>query len=371
MTHRAFEPAQLGPITLANHIVMAPMTRSRALGSVPNDMMAEYYRQRAGAGLIVTEGTSPAPEGLGYARIPGLFTAEQVAGWRLVTEAVHGAGGRIFVQIMHTGRIFHELNLPEGAEGLAPSAIAAPGEIWTDQAQMKPHGSPRALAPEELTRVRDEFAHSAELAIQAGFDGVELHAANGYLLEQFLSPEANRRTDSYGGSVANRARFVIEVARAVADRIGAERTGIRLSPWGRNGGLTHYDEIDETYVYLATELQAIGLVYVHLVNQADPALAANTARTASAVRGVFTNTLILNGNFHTVDAIDDVLASGRADLVAIGRPFLSNPDLVQRLRTDAPLAAPQPATFFSPGPGGFADGYTNYPAATDSTSNAA
>jgi N-ethylmaleimide reductase len=359
VSHKTFEPAKLGPLALANHIVMAPMTRSRAPGGIPNDMMATYYRQRASAGLIVTEGTAPAPEGLGYARIPGLFNREQVVGWRRVTDAVHEGGGHIFVQLMHTGRIFHELNLPKGAEGVAPSAIAAAGEMWTDQAQMKPFGMPRALSLEELKKVRAEFVGSARLAIEAGFDGVELHGANGYLLEQFLHPTSNHRADAYGSSIPNRARFVLEVIGAVADAIGDERTAIRLSPWSKAGDLAHYPEIDEAYTYLARELQAIGVVYVHLL---DPTrYGAEAAPTLASIRRQFTNTLILNGGFHTLAAIDDVLTSGKADLVAVGRPFISNPDFVERLRAGVPLAAPNPATFYAPGASGFAEGYTDYP----------
>jgi len=360
MSQKLFSPARLGSLTLSNHIVMAPMTRSRALGNVPNELMAEYYRQRATAGLIITEGTSPSPNGLGYARIPGLFNQEQVTNWQRITETVHHHGGHIFVQLMHSGRIFHSLNLPEGAEGVAPSAIAAAGDMWTDQEQMKPNDTPRALRTQELAQVRDEFVHSAKLAIEAGFDGVELHGANGYLLEQFLSPHSNQRTDEYGGSVQNRARFVLEVARAVAEAIGAERTGIRLSPWGVASDMPHYPEIDETYAYLAEELQKIGLVYVHLVDHSSMGAPAVPAATVQAIREKFTNTLILAGGYDSVEKIEEAL-NGRADLVAIGRPFISNPDLVERLKTGAPLAQPDFATFYAPGPNGFADGYTDYP----------
>ena len=362
-THTAFEPYTLGRITLANHIVMAPMTRSRAPGNVPSELMVEYYRQRASAGLIVTEGTAPAPAGLGYARIPGLFNAEHVAGWKRVTDAVHHEGGRIFVQLMHTGRVFHPLNLPEGAEGIAPSAVAAAGQMWTDQQQMQPQPTPRALRTEELSVVRDEFVNSARLAIDAGFDGVELHGANGYLLEQFLHPRANQRTDGYGGSVQNRARFVLEVVRGVAEAIGADRTAIRLSPWGVNGDMPHYDEIDETYAYLAEKLQEIGVVYVHLVNHASMGAPAVPAQTVDVIRRKFTNTLVLSGGLHTVAALDAALDAGHADLVAIGRPFIANPDLVHRLKIGAPLAALDPATLYAPGPRGLGQGYTDYPAA--------
>jgi N-ethylmaleimide reductase len=341
---------------------MAPMTRSRAPGNVPTDLMVEYYRQRASAGLIITEGTSPAPDGLGYSRIPGLFDEVQVVGWKRVTDAVHEKGGHIFVQLMHTGRVFHPANLPDGAEGVAPSAVAAEGMMWTDEHQMQPQPTPRALLIEELSRVRDEFVRGATLAIDAGFDGVELHGANGYLLEQFLHPQSNQRTDDYGGSVTNRARFVLEVARGVADAIGADRTGIRLSPWGVNGDMPHYPEIDETYAYLAEELQKSGIGYVHLVNHQSLGAPALPARTVDIIREKFTNTLILSGGLHTLDAIDAALTTGHADLVAIGRPFLANPDLVARLKTGAPLAEPDTATYFAPGPNGFAQGYTDYPA---------
>ena len=363
MSNKLFAPAQLGPLTLANHVVMAPMTRNRAPGNVPNELMAEYYRQRATAGLIITEGTSPAANGLGYARIPGLFNAEQATNWQRVTETVHHRGGHIFVQLMHTGRVFHPLNLPAGAEGVAPSAVAAVGEMWTDQQQMQPQPAPRALRPEELAQVRDEYVHSAKLAMEAGFDGVELHGANGYLLEQFLNPNANQRTDSYGGSVQNRARFVLEVTRAVAEAIGAERTGIRLSPWGPFNDMAHYPEIDETYAYLAEELQKIGVVYVHLVDHQSMGAPSVPAETVATIRQRFTNILILSGGYDTVARAEEALESGRADLVAFGRPFIANPDLVERLKTGLPLAQPDLATFYAPGPNGFADGYTDYPTA--------
>lgn len=360
---KTFAPATLGHLTLANHLVMAPMTRCRALGGVPNELMAEYYRQRATAGLIITEGTSPAADGMGYARMPGLYNEEHVTNWQRVTETVHHHGGHIFVQLMHAGRIFHAHNLPEGAQGVAPSAIAAAGDMWTDQAQMQPNGTPRALQTEELGRVRDEFVRGARLAIEAGFDGVELHGANGYLLEQFLSPHSNQRTDNYGGSVQNRARFVLEVAQAVAEAIGAGRTGIRLSPWGVASDMPHYPEISATYAYLAEELQKLNLVYVHLVDHSSMGAPAVPAETVAAIRAKFTNTLILAGGYNTVTAIEGAL-EGQADLVAIGRPFIANPDLVERLQTGVALAQPTDmATFYAPGPNGWADGYTDYPTA--------
>jgi N-ethylmaleimide reductase len=363
MTDKAFTPAPLGRITLANHLVMAPMTRSRAPGSIPNELMAEYYRQRASAGLIITEGTAPAPDGLGYARIPGLFNEEQVRGWRLTTDAVHDDGGHVFVQLMHVGRIFHELNLPAGAKGVAPSAIAAAGQMWTDQQQLQPMGTPEALSADKLAQVRDQFVRSAQLGIESGFDGVELHGANGYLLEQFLHPRSNQRTDGYGGSVRNRARFVIEVARGVADAIGADRTGIRLSPWSTASDLTHYPEIDEAYGYVAEELEKIGIVYVHLVDHSRLSRLDSAATTMQLVRRTFTNTMIHAGNYTTLAEIERTLAEPRPSLVAMARPFIANPDLVERLRLGLPLSAPDPATFYAPGPNGMADGYTTYPVA--------
>ena len=362
MSSNAFEPAKLGNLTLTNHIVMAPLTRSRALGNVPNELMAEYYRQRAAAGLIITEGTSPSADGLGYARIPGLFNQEQATNWQRITETVHHHGGHIFIQLMHAGRVFHPLNLPEGAEGIAPSAVAAKGQMWTDQQQMQDQPAPRALRADELARVRDEYVHSAKLAIEAGFDGVELHGANGYLLEIFLNPASNQRTDEYGGSIQNRARFVLEVTRAVAEAIGPERTGIRLSPWGVFNDMAVYPEIDETYAYLAEELQKIGIVYLHLVDHEAMGAPAVPSEVVPLIREKFTNTLILSGGYTTVEQIDAALA-GNADLVAIGRPFISNPDLIERLEKGLPLAESDQATYYAPGPNGFADGYTDYPTA--------
>jgi len=361
MVSKLFSPATLGSLTLANHIVMAPMTRSRSLGNIPGALVAEYYAQRATAGLIITEGTSPAANGLGYARIPGLYDEQHVVGWKLTTDAVHAKGGHIFVQLMHAGRIGHHLNLPEGAELVGPSAVAAAGQMWTDQQQMQDHPTPRALSSAEVQEAVQEFVHSAKLAIEAGFDGVELHGANGYFLEQFLNPNSNQRTDEYGGSIENRSRFVLEVATAVADAIGAERTGIRLSPWGVFNDMTPYDELDATYEYLAEELQKLNLVYLHLVDHEAMGAPAVPTDIVTAIREKFTNTLILSGGYDAQRA-EEALESGRADLVAFGRPFIANPDLVERLRTGAELAQPDQATFYAPGPEGFHQGYTDYPA---------
>ncbi|WBA41698.1 alkene reductase [Hymenobacter canadensis] len=356
MASKLLSSAQLGSLTLENHLAMAPMTRARSLANVPGPLVAEYYAQRATAGLIITEGTSPSANGLGYARIPGLFSQEQVAGWKLTTDAVHAKGGKIFVQFMHTGRVSHPLNMPEGTEMVAPSAIAAAGDMWTDQQQMQPQPTPRALTTEEVKGLVQDFAKAAKLAVEAGFDGVELHAANGYLLEQFLNPHSNQRTDEYGGSLENRARFVLEVADATVAAIGAERTGIRLSPWSTFNDMALADDIDALYEYLATELQQRNLVYLHLINQENPKCAA----TIDSLRAKFTNTLILCGGYNAEQA-EAELEKGRADLVAFGRDYISNPDLAERFEQHAPLTPGDQSTFYAPGPEGFHQGYTDYP----------
>src|ERR1019366_7474377 len=246
-----FEPFAARKLTLSNRTVMSPMTRSRAVGAnVPNTLMAEYYGQRAAAGLIVTEGTSPSPNGLGYARIPGLFNADQVRGWKLVTEAVHTKSGKIVLQLMHTGRVTHVANLPAGAEVVGPSAAICPGEMYTDSQGMQPYSAPRPMNDKDISAAIKEYATSATLAIEAGFDGIELHAANGYLIEQFLNPHVNDRTDAYGGDTAGRNRFALEVASAVSAAIGADRVGIRLSPYGVFNGTGTFPEVDEQYLAL-------------------------------------------------------------------------------------------------------------------------
>jgi N-ethylmaleimide reductase len=342
-----FSALRIGALDLPNRVVMAPMTRSRAIGGVPNALMRDYYAQRASAGLIVSEGIAPSPSGLGYARIPGLFSDAQVAGWRTVTDAVHAAGGRIIAQLMHVGRIGHPLNQAAGARLLAPSAVAASGTMWTDQEGPRPFPVPAAMTLDDIAAARDEFVQAARHAIAAGFDGVELHSANGYLLEQFLHPHTNRRDDEY----RDRNRFVVEVAGAVAAAIGAERVGVRLSPYGTFNDLPLHDGVHAQYAALAAALR--GLLYLHLVGNGNEQLAA----TAEAIRAGFGGPIIRNGGYDRARA-DETLRTGAAELISFGRPFIANPDLVARMRNGAALAAPDPQTFYTAD----ARGYLDYPA---------
>ena len=355
MTH-LYEKASLGTLSLQNRFVMAPLTRCRALGNVPNALMAEYYAQRATAGLIVSEGTSPSPNGLGYARIPGIFSPAQVEGWRGVTAAVHAKGAKMFLQLMHCGRIAHPLNLPAGARILAPSAVAAAGEMWTDAQGMQPNALPAAMSEADIAATIAEFAQAAKNALAAGFDGIELHAANGYLLEQFIRPNTNVRSDGWGGAIANRARFVLAVADAAIAAIGRERVGIRLSPFGVFNDMPAYPELAADYEYLARELNARGLVYVHLVDHSPMGAPAVPDTIKAMFRREFKGTLILSGGYDAARAEAD-LAAGRCDLVAFGRPFLANPDFIERSRRGAALNAPDANTFYTAD----AKGYTDYP----------
>jgi N-ethylmaleimide reductase len=352
-----FSKATLGSLSLQNHMVMAPLTRSRATGNIPNDLMAEYYAQRASAGLIITEGTSPSPNGLGYARIPGIFSAEQVAGWKKVTDAVHARGARIFVQLMHTGRIGHGLNLPAGAKVIGPSAVAAAGEMYTDAEGMKPHPTPVAMTENDIKAAIAEFVQAARNAVAAGFDGIELHGANGYLLEQFIRPNSNRRTDRYGGSIENRARFVLDVAEATTAAIGKDKVGIRLSPFGVFNDMPLYPEMEADYTYLAQKLDAAGLAYIHLVDHSSQGAPIVPDSMKATFRASFKRTLILSGGYDAARAESD-LGAAKGGLIAFGKPFLANPDLVARWKQNAALNAPDMSTFYTPGP----KGYTDYPA---------
>jgi len=353
---RAFENAQVGPWTLPQRFVMAPLTRNRAgEGGVPTDLNVEYYRQRASAGLIITEGTQPSAVGQGYLDTPGIHSDEQVAGWAKVSEAVHAAGGRIFIQLMHAGRIAHPDN-KKGLESVAPSAIAAPGKMVTANGQVD-HPTPRALETDEVPGIVAEFVHAARQAVAAGADGVEVHSANGYLLHQFLAPSSNTRTDEYGGSPENRARLAIEVTRAVAEAIGAERVGIRISPAHNIQGVLEEDQADvrATYDALVGGIADLGLAYLSILAEPGSDLLRD-------LRERFGGPVIINSGFGevtTLDAVEGLLKRELGDLVAVGRPFLANPDLPRRWREGLELNEPNPDTFY----GGGAEGYTDYPAA--------
>jgi N-ethylmaleimide reductase len=340
-------------LPLKNHLVMAPMTRSRAIGNVPNDLMAEYYGQRPGAGLIITEGTAPLPEGLGYPRIPGVFSEAQVAGWKKVTGAVHANDSKFFLQLMHTGRIGHKDNLPEGAELVGASTIKAAGQIFTDKGGLQDHSEPVALTTEGVRDVIRGYVAAAEHAMEAGFDGIELHGANGYLIEQFLNPNVNTRTDEYGGNIEGRSKFAIELARNIADSIGKEKVGIRFSPYNTFGDMQPYQEAEvfETYRYLAQEMEKIGIAYLHIAISAQV-----PQKTLDAIRSAFTGTIILCNGF-TPETAEAALSNGIADLIAFGKSFLANPDLDKRIAGKEALNQPDFATLYTPG----AKGYVDYP----------
>ena len=352
-----FAKTTLGPLALQNHLVMAPMTRNRSIGNVPGDLAVSYYVQRAGAGLIITEGTSPSPNGLGYPRIPGIFSAEQVAAWKRVTDAVRPLGARMLMQLMHCGRIASPLNLPAGARILGPSAIAAAGEMYTDSAGMQPNALPQAMTDSDIASAVQEFVQAARNAVAAGFDGIELHSANGYLLEQFIRPTSNQRTDRYGGTLENRMRLVLEVVDACIAAIGKDKVAIRLSPFGVFNDMPAYPEMEADYAWLAGQLDARGLLYIHLVDHSAMGAPPVPDSMKAAFRKLFKGALILSGGYDAARAEAD-LGAGKCDLVAFGRPFLANPDLVARWASHAPLNAPDMASFYTPG----AKGYTDYPA---------
>lgn len=356
MASMLFSPTRLGTLELQNHIVMSPMTRNRAIGNIPNDLMVEYYTQRASAGLIITEGTSPSPNGLGYPRIPGIFSPEQTQAWSHVTRSVHANGAKIFMQLMHTGRISHPLNMPTVARVLAPSAVAATGEMYTDAEGPKPHPVPDAMTEADIKSTKQEYVQAARNAITAGFDGIELHSANGYLLEQFIRPNTNLRTDRYGGSIQNRARFVLEVAADVAQAIGKDKVGIRLSPFGVFNDMPLYDDMESDYIYLTEQLNALGLIYLHIVDHSSMGAPTVPDSIKSAMRRLFKRSLILSGGYTAARAESD-LEAGKGDLIAVGKAFLANPDLPARWQANTPLNEPDFDTFYTAA----AKGYTDYP----------
>jgi N-ethylmaleimide reductase len=363
-TKNLFTPLELGPLTLSNRILMPPLTRMRARmpGNLPWELNAEYYRQRAAAGLIITEGTPVSPRGHGYYHTPGIHTEAQAEGWKLVTAAVHEAGGRIFLQLWHVGRQSHNDLQPGGEAPVAPSAIAGIGQAHVAPGAQKDYPLPRALTTREIAATVEEFRRGAELAKGADFDGVELHGANGYLIEQFLSDNSNHRTDQYGGSLANRARFLLEVTEAVASVWQPARVGVRLSPANTYGGSAPSDRWG-TYSHVVRELNRFGLAYLHFV---EPRVAGNqdlrhfddalsSRHFQPLVAG---ETKLISAGGHTFESGQAAVASGEADAVAFGRAFIANPDLPQRLATGAPLNRYQRETFY----GGAEAGYTDYPA---------
>lgn len=367
MTDLLFSRVRVGDLDLAHRIAMAPLTRSRAgqPGNVPTTMNVEYYRQRASAALIVTEATQISQQGQGYAWTPGIYTPEQIAGWRAVAEAVHAAGGHIFMQLWHVGRVSHPSFQPGGALPVAPSALPVPGKTFiVDPAGHGVWGDipvPQELTAEGIRAIVEDYRQAARNAMQAGMDGVEIHAGNGYLLDQFINSHSNHRTDAYGGTIENRARFLLEVIAAVTAEIGPSRVGVRLTPMGRFMGMGD-DTPEATFGYIAARLNDWPLAYLHLV---EPAMVGNVRDEATdprwtsmmaEMRAAYHGTLMLAGGYDGASA-EEALASGRADVIAFGRPFISNPDLPKRIEKGAPLNAPDPATFF----GGDHKGYIDYP----------
>ncbi len=351
-----FESYKLGSLSLKNRVVMAPMTRNRSPGNVPDHLVAEYYSQRAEAGLIITEGTSPSPRGLGYARIPGLFNEEQVKGWKAATAKVHAGGSFIFVQLMHTGRASHPDNLPPKTRIIGPSAVALGEGVWTDTNGNQPAPVPEAMTEKDIEETIHEYVKSAELAIKAGFDGVEIHGANGYLVDQFLNTASNKRTDQWGGTVENRARFALEVAKKIAQKIGPDRVGMRISPYGAFNGMKPDPEMDQLFAYLASGLSALAIAYVHVVDHSSMGAPVVSDAIKATIRKNFKNTYILSGGYDRPRAEKD-LEAGKGQLVAFGRPFIANPRLVSKLIENSPMNPPDPTTFYTPG----AKGYTDYP----------
>ena len=346
-------------ISLKNRVVMAPMTRSRSTSDhIPeSELMATYYRQRAGAGLLITEGTAPSANGVGYARIPGIYNDAQVEAWKPVTAAVHEEGSKIFMQLMHTGRVSHPDNMPEGAVIMSASAIVpANTQMYVDGKGMLAIPAPKEMSAADIENTIEEYVTASQNAINAGFDGIELHAANGYLLEQFISPSANQRTDEYGGTAENRSRFVLEVTRRVVEAIGKDKVGIRLSPNGAFNDIAPFAEQKETFDHLAEKLNELDILYIHLVNHGSMGAPALPDDIRDSIREKFKGLLILSGGYDNERAEKD-LAENNGDLVAFGRPLLTTPDLIERWKTGAPLNEPKMDFFYTPGP----EGYTDYP----------
>jgi N-ethylmaleimide reductase len=351
------EPTVLGAIELANRLVMAPLTRCRAgAGNVPTDLMVEYYRQRASAGLIISEATQIMPEGQGYPNTPGIYNEAQIAGWRKVTDAVHAAGGKMVLQLWHVGRVSHSSFQPHGALPVAPSAIAIPGEGRDAAFKKVPFETPRALDTAEIPAIVQAYELASHHAIAAGFDGVEIHAANGYLLDQFLRDGSNHRSDKYGGSIENRARFLMDVVDAVTAAVGADRVGLRISPLQPANGMSDSDPW-ATFSYVVRAVDAFKLAYLHVAGMGvDQPGVAGPAFDLNALRPLWHGKMMVNYHYDQARA-EAAVHDGHADVVAFGVPFIANPDLVNRFRLDAPLNEADANTFY----GGNTKGYTDYP----------
>ncbi len=368
--HTLFDPIRIGDMSLANRIVMAPLTRNRAPGQLPNDLMRDYYTQRASAGLIITEATQISPQGQGYLDTPGIHSAEQVAGWRRITDAVHAAGGRIVVQLWHVGRISHVSLLPGGSSPVSSTDRPANAKTFTQDGFVAT-SAPRALRTDEIPGIVADYRRAARNAVDAGFDGVEVHGANGYLLEQFLRDSINDRSDAYGGSIANRARLLLEVMQAVVAEIGAGRTGLRLSPITPVNDAAQDSDAEALYGHVVRELAPLRLAFLHLIEgqTGGPRDLADTGVAPfdyAELRRIYGGPWMVNNGYDRAMAIDAV-ASGAADLVAFGKPIISNPDLARRLRDGAPLNPLQPALLY----GGGAAGYTDYPTLDEAAEAAA
>ncbi|BDW93716.1 alkene reductase [Flagellimonas marinaquae] len=354
---KVFETFELSGTKLKNRIVMAPMTRSRAIDNIPNDLMKEYYSKRAGAGLILSEATSVSPNGTGYPRIPGAYTEEQINGWKNIARGIHENEGRMFVQLFHTGRVSASLNLPNGGETIAPSVVPLTEmEMYTDQEGMQPHDIPREMTFEDILQVQNEYVTASKKLIEAGIDGIEIHSANGYLLEQFLDPKTNQRNDEYGGNYKNRGRFVLETVQKVVQAIGPDKVGIRFSPYGVVNGMSgEYDDLVSLYTYLAQELSKQNIAYIHIADQrsamAAPEFATQIWKT---IGDNFNGTMIGGGDVDSATKAENLLEDGY-DLVYIGRPFIANPNLIDKLKHNEELTPLNPDLLYSPGPEGYID----------------
>jgi len=355
---KLFSSYQLGNMKLKNRVVMAPMTRSRATDNIPNDLMASYYATRAEGGLLITEGVAPSANGLGYPRIPGLYNQQQIDGWKKVTDAVHAAEGKIIVQLMHTGRVSHANNMEPGTKIIAPSAIVLSGEMYTDSEGPQAHPIPVEMTLADIQQAQNEYVEAAKNAIAAGFDGVEVHGANGYLIDQFINPASNQRTDAYGGNFENRNRFAIEVAEKVVAAIGPEKTGIRLSPYGVFNDMVVFDEVEDAFESLAGKLGKLKLLYIHIVDHSSMGAHEVTDSVKAKIAKAFDGVIMDSGGMDKKKA-EAVLNAGDTELVSFGRPFLANADLVYKLKNDLRLNDPDFDTFYTPGE----KGYTDYPLA--------